>query len=787
VHLTATGYDHLAHALAERYRIERELGRGGMATVYLAEDIRHHRAVAIKVLHPELGAWLGAERFNAEIRITARLQHPHILPLLDSGQVSAAPGVSDELLYYVMPYVTGETLRDRLRREQQLTVDDALRITKELAAALAYAHAQGIIHRDIKPENILLGPPNAVPPGPALLADFGVARSLDGAGDRLTSTGLTVGTAAYMSPEQATAERELDGRSDTYSLGCVLYEMLAGEPPFTGPNPRAILAKQLADPVRPVRRMREGVPPHVDAALARALARSPADRFADAVAFASALDAPAVTRRPIGTRIIGVGVGALAVAVAAWTALSRPRTALGMPSVRIERFTTSAADTASAYLAATLQQDVTAALAESRSARVFTMDSARLPSGFAVAATAGRVGDSVEIRLNVVRDPSGEFVGTALVRRPVRDVHELPGLATDHLLRLIGQPRAVRSTAAPSPSTRDSIAYDLFLRGRYQTDRRTEQSTQRAVQLFQAAVKRDSNFAEGWAGLARALRQAQGRGFRIPAIPADSVGPFMLEASDRALEADSARSYVWLARGLVLAGIDPTNLRSRILAHERAIALDSSNADAWFYLGGAWEDSLVPSRALFGSRNALRNDPTHRQALGFMALHFMWARQYDSAVAWGETGKRIDPTHILIRQGLSMAELLRGDTSRAGDDFRAEMRISLGRDEGFGWAGLADIAARQGNRTAADTLIRHALAMIDTLHPTVHEAAYAGWALAAVGDKTRAIRLLERYEPRNATHYQFHLLRDPFLDPLRSMPAFTALLVRKDQARGPGS
>ena len=284
-----------AIAVAGQYRIERELGSGGMATVYLAIDLKHQRRVAIKVLHPKLGAWLGAERFLTEIRITARLQHPHILPLLDSGEASAGPPGRREgpsFLYYVMPYVEGETLRARLRREQQLPVTEAVRIAKELAAALSYAHAHGVIHRDIKPENVLLAEPNAGSPAPALLADFGIARALDSPGDRLTGTGVTVGTAAYMSPEQATGEREIDGRSDVYSLGCVLYEMLAGEPPFTGPNPRAILAKSLADPVRPVGRIRDGIPPSIEAALATALGRTPADRFPDMSAFGAALEAP---------------------------------------------------------------------------------------------------------------------------------------------------------------------------------------------------------------------------------------------------------------------------------------------------------------------------------------------------------------------------------------------------------------------------------------------------------------------------------------------------------------
>jgi len=561
-------FDHLSRALADRYRIESALGRGGMATIFLAEDLKHERPVAIKVLHPELGAWLGAERFLAEIRIMARLQHPHILPLIDSGRVPAARG-ADELLYYVMPYVAGETLRARLRREHQLPVAEAVRITKEVASALAYAHAAGVIHRDIKPENILLGRPNAGSPAPTLLADFGIARSLETSADRLTSTGITVGTPAYMSPEQATAEREIDARSDVYSLGCVVYEMLAGEPPFVGTNPRSILSKQLADPVRPVRRLRDGVPRHVDDALTVALGRSPADRFPDMASFMAALEgkgafatdglavasADAGVRAPSRRRLARLAAVAVVLGggAAAWAAMSHPRMALGMPSVRIQRFTTAAGDTASAYLAATLQQDVTAALAGSRAARVFVMDSARLSSGYAVSATAMRVGDSVEVKLSVTVEPTGEFKGQRVMRRPRRRVHELPEVATDAILEIVGRPRAAtRSGRAP---TTDSIAYDLYLRGRYQTDRRTEASTQRAVALFRAAVQRDSNFAEGWAGLARALQQVQLRRYRIPDIPANRVLSTMFDASDRALEADSTRSYVWIARGLTFRDI----------------------------------------------------------------------------------------------------------------------------------------------------------------------------------------------------------------------------------------
>jgi tetratricopeptide (TPR) repeat protein len=289
--------DRLKTALANRYRVDREIGRGGMATVYLAEDLKHHRPVALKVLRPELAAVLGPDRFLREIEVASKLTHPHILPVYDSGQTggradeSAEPSaighrLSAEFLYYVMPYVEGESLRDRLTREKQLPLDDALQISREVADALSYAHSHGVIHRDIKPENILLES------GHAVVADFGIARAIDQAGgDRITGTGVALGTPAYMSPEQAAGSKDLDGRSDLYSLGCVLYEMLAGEPPFTGPTALAILAKRLSEPVPRLSVTREAVPTSVEAALVKLLARAPADRFTTAQQFAAALPA----------------------------------------------------------------------------------------------------------------------------------------------------------------------------------------------------------------------------------------------------------------------------------------------------------------------------------------------------------------------------------------------------------------------------------------------------------------------------------------------------------------
>ena len=326
----------LSTALQDRYRLERELGHGGMATVYLAEDLKHHRKVAVKVLKPELAAVLGAERFVQEITTTAQLQHPHILPLFDSG-------TADGFLYYVMPFIEGETLRDKLTRETQLGIDEAVRITVQVADALDYAHRHGVIHRDIKPENILLHD------GRPMVADFGIALALSAAaGGRMTETGMSLGTPHYMSPEQATADKEITGRSDVYSLASVLYEMLAGQPPHLGGSAQQIIMKIIAEDAAPVTKLRKAVPPNVAAAVDHALEKLPADRFESAKAFAEALTNPAFRTAtgaeaaaasptaPPPNRLTAplAGIAILATALAAWGWLRQPP-----PAGPVVRFT----------------------------------------------------------------------------------------------------------------------------------------------------------------------------------------------------------------------------------------------------------------------------------------------------------------------------------------------------------------------------------------------------------------------------------------------------------------
>jgi serine/threonine-protein kinase len=354
----------LAAALADRYTIERELGRGGNATVYLAHDPRHHRRVAIKVLLPELAQSVRAERFLREIQIAAQLTHPHILPIHDSG---AAGGI----LYYVMPYVEGESLRDRLQREQPLPLTDALQIAREVATALAYAHTHDVVHRDIKPENILLSSD-----GHAVVADFGIARALSEAGGpSVTATGIAVGTPVYMSPEQGAGSRTLDGRSDVYSLACVLYEMLAGQAPFTGETPQEILAHHALDSVPRLRKLRPEVPADIEDVILHALAKRPAERLGTAAAFAAALAAPG-TARPgaLGRRLrrtsrlglyasLGLGVLLVGYVVAARTDLLRPAgPAASAHSVAVLPFVNMSGDTANEYFTEGMTEELISAL-----------------------------------------------------------------------------------------------------------------------------------------------------------------------------------------------------------------------------------------------------------------------------------------------------------------------------------------------------------------------------------------------------------------------------------------
>jgi serine/threonine-protein kinase len=466
-----------------------------MATVYLAHDLRHDRSVALKVLRPELAHAMGADRFLREIRLCARLQHPHILGVHDSGEANGQ-------LWFTMPFVDGETLRSRLAREKRLPVGDALRITAEVADALTYAHGHGVIHRDIKPENILLGGNHA------LVADFGIARALAGgeagkrvggkeeADERLTETGMSLGTPHYMSPEQSVGERDLDARTDVYSLGCVLYEMLAGEPPFTGPNPQSVLAKRLKEPVPHVSSTRE-VPPAVDHAVTRALARAPADRFASAAEFADALRAPAVhsgssTAPVISHQLSGkrrwiaalIGV-VLLVVVGGYIALSRGRSGTpGRPaSAAVLPFTDLSPGKDQEYFSDGLTEELITSLSRVEGIRVAARTSSfqfkgqpadvrkvgrRLEVGAVLEGSVRKSGNRLRVTAQLSSAEDGYQLWSDSYDRELADVFAVQ----EEIARAIVSALRVRLGARPdsvlaAQPTRDLEAYDLYLKGRF--------------------------------------------------------------------------------------------------------------------------------------------------------------------------------------------------------------------------------------------------------------------------------------------------------------------------------
>ena len=519
VHLTDTRQT-LDTALAGRYTLVRELGRGGMATVYLAEDLRHDRPVALKVLRPELAASMGPERFLREIRLTARLDHPHILPVLDSGTAAG-------LLWYTMPYVHGETLRDRLRREVQLPIETAVDLTRQVASALDYAHRGGVVHRDLKPENIL------VSDGQARVADFGVAKALSEGGEgKLTETGLAVGTPAYMSPEQASGGA-VDVRSDIYALGCVLYEMLAGEPPFTGPTPQAITNKRMTDPVPSVRRVREVVPEAVEHSITRALAKVPADRFPTAAEFARALEAaspvegvaaaratasqsPVVGRRRVPRQGLTLAVAALLAMVAVVaTLLWRSRTApltlhadlvavapFDVLDPELQLWREGLADLLSRSLDGagplrTVSPTVVirrwAGRAERESAEELAASTGAGVVVYGALVPAGP--DSVRLTANVLQTARAEIVGEAELRGHANRVEQLADSVAVRVLRELGRARPLGAASPGALSSRSVPALRAFLRGE-QAFRRSNWEAAQAN--YEDAVTFDTTFAQAY-------------------------------------------------------------------------------------------------------------------------------------------------------------------------------------------------------------------------------------------------------------------------------------------------
>src|SRR6266850_2775613 len=569
--------ERLRTALTDRYALERELGRGGMAVVFLARDPRHDRAVAIKVLRDEIAAALGAERFLREIQIAAKLHHPHILPLYDSG-------AAGDLLYFVMPCVEGESLRQRLDRETQLPLEDALAITRQVASALAYAHSHDVVHRDIKPENILLEA------GEAVVADFGIARAITAAGgDKLTQTGIAIGTPLYMSPEQA-GGGAIDGRSDLYSLACVLYEMLAGHPPFLGGTAQAILARHALDPVPPLRTARGTVSGAVEQTLVRALAKSPADRYATVLQFAEALGGPVpsvalpATKRSAGL-YAALGVGLALAALGAGLVLRglwrrAPPATVSAPayaaSVAVLPFETIGGGREDEYFSDGMTDEIITQLAQIRDLKVISRTSVVALKGshltlsqiadtlgvdHVLEGSARRAGGRVRVNAQLIAAKTDAHLWAKTYERDLKDVFRVQEeIAGDVSRALLASVQGLRPVGAGS-RTAQPAAYDAYLRGTYWRQLRTRDGLLRAMQAFEAALAIDSAYAPAYAGLSSALSLFINYQY--------SGGPEPIAA---------------LARAIVLA--------------DRAIALDSGLAEGFAARGFAFVQAAVSSDAV---------------------------------------------------------------------------------------------------------------------------------------------------------------------------------------------
>jgi eukaryotic-like serine/threonine-protein kinase len=581
----------LATSLQGRYRLDGPLGRGGMAVVYRAHDLRHDRAVALKVLRSDLGAGLAADRFLSEIRLAAQLQHPHILPVLDSGEVPADPS-SPVLLWFTMPLVEGESLRDRIRRGGPQSVDDVVRWSRELAEALAYAHGRGIVHRDLKPENVLLSG------GHALLADFGLARALERtASERITESGMAVGTPAYMSPEQAMADPALDGRTDLYSLGCVMYELLAGEPPYTGATAQAIIAKRLLDPVPSVRRLRDTIPAGLDLIVGRLLAKVPADRYATADELLAALAATSSgepeSARPSSSWVrlavaISVAVLVAVLGIVALRARARTTPALDPGAVAVLPFRVTASDHSLDYLGEGMVDLFAVKLAgpalhAAPARQVLSYlhyqpgaglspeageDAARRSgAGLVLDGSVVRTGAGLQLSADLRRTDGG---GTPLHATASGPLDSLPSLVDRVAAALLAGYGGGSSTQLGSLSTSAAIAEYLqgkvaHRQGRYRD----------AVTHFSAALRQDSTFALAALDMIAAANRtddvdAQDRSRRLAYASRDRLSP-----------KGAALLRAWVGPKYPA----PSSLVDVTAAFQDAVRVAPDVADAWFELG----------------------------------------------------------------------------------------------------------------------------------------------------------------------------------------------------------
>jgi eukaryotic-like serine/threonine-protein kinase len=748
----------LGTALAGRYAIQREIGRGGMATVYLADDLKHGRQVAIKVLRPELGSLLGGDRFTREIQVAAALNHPHILPLYDSGS-------AEGLLFYVMPYVRGESLRQTLARRRQLPIDEALGIVRQIASALDHAHAKGLLHRDVKPENILIHE------GEAMVTDFGIALALagrvagpgtreagggGGAEERLTGTGIALGTPQYMSPEQAAGERILDARSDVYSLGCVLYELLAGEPPYTGATAQAVMAKRFTDPVPRVSRLRHTVPPAVEQALMRALARVPVDRFESASAFAEALVAPA----------------------------SQPRS----PSVAVLPFLNLSADPENEFFADGITEDVIAQLSKIRSLKVISRTSvmpfkkreqslreigATLQVATLLEGSVRRAGDRVRIVAQLIDAEADRHLWAETYDRQLTDIF---AIQTDVALQIASALEAELSLDEQArihrEPTSDVRAYQLYLQGRHCYTRYTEEGIRKGIEYFRQALAADPGYALAHVGMALAYAElAAGEGGG--ALRPDLAFQEAKEAITKALTLDSELGEAHSVLAL-LKLIHDYDWAGSEREFKLALELSPGGADIYDHYGwlcGALERF---DEAIALVKRAQELDPlTHRADLATALLR---AGRYQEALEEALRCIEFDPQYARGRSTLGWAYLKKGMVDQGLTEL--ERAMTLAPSNTLFRAQLGQAYAIAGKTADAREVLRQLEELSQERYVSPYHMAYV---YTGLDEADQAMDFLERaYDERAGSVYG---VKGSFLfTSLHSHPRFKALLRKMNLA-----
>lgn len=738
----------LSESLAGRYSLGRELGEGGMAIVFLARDLRHDREVALKVLRPEVSAEIGAERFLLEIKMAAGLTHPHILPVFDSG-------AADGLLFYVMPSMEGRSLRERIDKEKQLSLPEALRITREVASALDYAHRHNVVHRDIKPENILLHD------GSAMVADFGIGKVLSASGRSLTQTGLAIGTPAYMSPEQSAGELSTDGRSDLYSLGCVLYEMLTGEPPFTGVSAQAIIAKRFVSPIPKVRTTRD-VPEAVDVAVSRVLARTPVDRYHTAAEFAEALRNISYEGRTGSQRTGG----------------EMHRTA--PKAIAVLPFKNMSADPENEYFSDGMTEEIINALGKLPGVQVASRTSSfafkgkdvdireigdKLGVTTVLEGSVRKVGNKIRLTAQLINVESGYHLWNETYDRQLEDVFAVQ----DEISRAIVDALAIRlgtdqgQIVAP---TKNLEAYTLYLKGRFFFAKLSEPALRRSLDLFQQALLLDPALARAYAGIADAWCN-----LADDWVAPDDAYPRAKGAAERALQREPELAEAITSIGKVL-GWHEWKFVDAEAQLARAVTLAPNYAEAHYVHGTLLPSVGRLSDAIDTIRKALMLDPLSVHYSEWYARFLLYDGQYDAAIAQGERTMDMDEICHRAQHYIASAYLAKGDPESALSWYRRAQ--SLERAPRAWDALIVRALAALGQKEEGDAILAR---LEDESQRQYFRGEIVAIGYAALGNHDRAFAWLERaYQARSAG--LLYLKLDPGYGPLRDDPRFGDLVQR---------